>query len=103
LARDARGAPPAKRIIGVPRFFEKFHQDVLAQMRAGGGWRAALAAWALGVGLQRAAWGGDDKAPAWPLRWRHWLAGRPGLQRLRHGSISQGADIFGGDDIYNGV
>lgn len=41
--------------VGVPRFFEKFHAGLMAQLRAAGALQRTLAMWAIGIGERRAA------------------------------------------------
>ena len=69
--------------IGVPRFFEKLHQEVARQLAQGGRGRQAVAAWALAVGQRWAEGQRAGRPPGAALRWQHRVADALVLRRVR--------------------
>jgi long-chain acyl-CoA synthetase len=70
-------------VCAVPRIFEKVHQRIVLQARAGGAVRRAVFAWAVGVGRERArvlAQGGSP-SPLLAVRWV--VADRLVLRKVR--------------------
>ncbi|MFI5174390.1 MAG: AMP-dependent synthetase/ligase [Terriglobia bacterium] len=70
-------------VTGVPRFFEKTHQRIMAAVNSSPSYKRALFHWAIGVGRQVTPYQ-IAKLPLPPsLRLRRWLAERLAFQKLR--------------------
>lgn len=69
--------------IGVPRFFEKLYEGITARIAEQGPAARALADWALGVGRKVSARTLSGLPSGAALRWRHAVADRLVLRRIR--------------------
>ncbi|MBZ5535297.1 MAG: long-chain fatty acid--CoA ligase [Acidobacteriia bacterium] len=70
-------------VTGVPRFFEKALERILATVASSPGFKRALFQWAIKVGREATPYQISKLALPPRLRFKHWLADRLAFQRLR--------------------
>ncbi len=75
--------------VAVPRFYEKLHEGIRAQLAQASGWRRRLIDAALAAGAEWARAERQGARPPWPLRLRHGLLDRLVLRRVRRKAMGR--------------
>ena len=70
-------------VTGVPRFFEKTHERILAAVASSPGFKRTLFHWAIKVGREVTRYQISKRALPAGLRFKRWLADRLAFQKLR--------------------